>query len=290
MKSTTSTEVSIEAPGEGDPFAGIVDEQPADGTSARSDLLDTTRRGYVPIRKTFVQKPRGSETRASVLARLVTQRQHRELKLYLLYLALRPVLREPPLPLAVWARMLHAPRGLSASTEQVSKAFTALHNHQLLARSAPGAAVRLTALREDGSGHPYTRPGSPEDTDAGGPGYFTVPHEFWHSGLADQLTLPGTAMFLIILAETTQKTSFQMSVERAPDYYGISERTAERGYKQLEESGVLLTHSQGVRDPRSTTGYRRVVHRALEAPYSTAARHDRQAATRKAVSARGEQS
>ena len=80
-----------------------------------------------------------------------------------------------------------------------------------------------------------------------------------------------------------------MAAERAPNWYGISVRTAERGYKELrgqetpEGVPLLLEHPQYKRDPRSPTGYRTVFHRALSAPYSQAARADLQLTTRNAV-------
>ena len=269
-----------------DPFVGITNEGPANGAATRGELLGDALRNFVGIRKTFVQRVRGSDTRASVLADLVKARQHRELKLLMLYLALLPVLdNERPLGLAVWARMLHHSRTLPTTPEQASRAFTALASRRLLERSPRGHALRLTPLREDGTARPYLRPGSPEDDDIG-PGYFTVPYRFWTDGLVDELTLPGTAMFLIILAETTKKTSFEMSVERAPEFYGISERTAERGYNELAAARVLLQHTQVKAHARSATGYRRITHRALASPYSLAARKDLQAATRRAVHAR----
>jgi hypothetical protein len=80
-----------------------------------------------------------------------------------------------------------------------------------------------------------------------------------------------------------------MAVERASTWYGISERTAERGYQQLRnqetELGqpLLLEHRQVVVDPRSPTGLRAVWHRALADPYSMRERARLQRATSKAV-------
>lgn len=105
----------------------------------------------------------------------------------------------------------------------------------------------------------------------------------------DRLSFPGKALFLIMLSETTKDQSFAMAAERAPSWYGISERTAERGYTELRKQeaakGVplLLEHPQYKRDARSRTGYRTVVHRAFSAPYSQAARAELQLTTRNAV-------
>lgn len=265
-----------------DPFADIVDEPETTTAGLRDQLLGSARRGFVPLRKTFVQRPRGETSRASVLTDLVTNRKHRELKLLLLLHALHPILGEP-LPLRTWATMTHGP-AIPCTPTQASEAFTVLAGRNLVVRSPKGQPFQVAPLLEDGSGEPFIQAGRP-GTDVG-PGYLTIPHEFWTTGLVDQLTLPGTALFLIALAETTKKTSFEMAVERAKPYYGISERTAERGYKELNAAGVLLTHGQTVNDPRSSTGRRVRYHRALTSPYSTGARIELQKATRNATRAR----
>jgi hypothetical protein len=162
-----------------------------------------------------------------------------------------------------------------------SKAFDALVNLKLAERQNSGRKVILTPLLEDGSGRAWSRPGQ-DRTDIG-PGYFTIPYDYWTSGLVDQLGLPGKAMLLIMLAETTQHRTFAMAVERAPQWYGISERTAERGYQQLNQAKVLLQRRQVVVDPRSPTGLRAVWHRALDDPYNTDARAKLQRKTRRAV-------
>ena len=55
-----------------DPFADIRDEPAASPTGARDELLGKARRGWVPLRKVFVQRPKGEAQRGSVLAALVT--------------------------------------------------------------------------------------------------------------------------------------------------------------------------------------------------------------------------
>jgi len=263
-------------------FADLLDEDVASGADLRKTLLADALRGFAPFRKTLVQRPKTETTRAAVLAELVRARQHRPLKTLLLLHALHPILGDP-LPLGTWAKMLDGPK-LPCSSSQASEAFNALVTKKLITRSNSGQHVEVAPLLEDGSGEAFVRAGT-EGSDVG-PGYFTVPYEFWTTGLVDKLTLPGTAMFLIMLAETTQKATFAMAVERAHEWYGISERTAERGYAELGKAGVLLVHRQLVRDPRSPTGLRAVHHRALTKPYSTEARAHIQKASSTAVRAR----
>ena len=61
-----------------------------------------------------------------------------------------------------------------------------------------------------------------------------------------------------------------------PDWYGFSERTAERGYNKLVKAGVMRVHTQMVRDHRSPIGLRPVFHRTLLGPYETQVRRDAQ--------------
>lgn len=262
------------------PFDDLADESPATGTESRRGLLDAAKRGYVPIRKGFVQRPNTSPVRASVLGAMVTGRQERAVDALLMVHALQPVLRDDPLPLKVWARLL--PRGKVPGEPAVAAAaFRALQRRHLVDRGPRGRnRFDVRPLMEDGSGDPWTRPG--QDAATVGHGFFTIPHDYWNTGLADELGFPGKAMFLITLSETTRQPTFAMAYERAPQWYGISERTAERGFEQLRRAGVLLEHRQLVRSSRSPTGLREIWHRALADPYSTDSRNSLQRVSRAA--------
>ncbi|MGW3805870.1 hypothetical protein [Micromonospora sp. NPDC005113] len=268
-----------------DPFDGLVDEQPADGPAVRAQLLRDAKRGFAKLRKVFVQRPSGGE-RASVLAAMVRGRQERAVDALLLLHAVEPVLDNTPLTLRTWSKMLGSKKNPCTSAT-ASRAFDALVERKLITRETRGKHVIVRPLMEDGSGLPWDRPG--QDRSTVGKGYLTIPHDYWTTGLVDQLSLPGKAMFLIMLAETTQNPRFSMAVARAREWYGISERTAERGYKELREVEVadgeplLREHMQVVADPRSPTDLRQVWHRALSDPYSQAARAALQSATTKAV-------
>ncbi|MEV4705456.1 hypothetical protein [Actinoplanes sp. NPDC049316] len=269
------------------PFAHIHDEAEADGLDFRRELMADAKRGFAKIRKAFVQKADDATgSRASLLAAMVKGRQERAFDAFLLLHALEPVLTGTPLPLATWAKMLGSPKK-PCSTQSASLAFDTLVKNKLAVRQNSGRKIIVAPLREDGSGATWDNPGS--DRTTVGKGFLTIPYEYWTTGLVDNLTFPGKALFLIMLSETTQEQSFAMAVERAPAWYGISERTAERGYRELREqktpdgAPLLLEHPQYKRDARSPTGYRTVVHRALSAPYSQAARAALQLTAKKAV-------
>ncbi|MFD7022506.1 hypothetical protein [Promicromonospora sukumoe] len=263
---------------ERDVFAHINDEI-VTNAGLRAERLGEAKRGFAPIRKVFVQRPKTEARRPSILGTMVNKRMRLPLRTLLLVYALEPLLADARWPLAIWARLI-AGTGPVPSIEAVSNAFTALQNLKLITRTNVGKAVVVRPLLEDGSGADYTRPTAKGA--AVGPGYLTVPHEYWNSGLADQLKLPGTAMFLVALHETTREATYQISLEQMQGWYGISERTAERGYLELGEpanGGILMTKTQWVRDPkmRQTNGLRPAVHRALKSPYSQAAREELQA-------------
>lgn len=145
------------------------------------------------------------------------------------------------------------------------KAFSTLEDMALISRRRDGHRVILTPLREDASGNPWIKAGSDaQERD----GYFVVPHEYWTHGYADRLRLPGKAMLLIALKETQGDghQSFEMAVDRAFEWYGISERTAERGFNELNHEHLLLTRIQRVANPKLPPGvYQRRYHRAPRA-------------------------
>lgn len=266
-----------------DPFEGIADDAAVDAAATVHDLLGRTKRAFVPLRNEFVQKHDGPD-RAGILATLVRGRHHRALDALLLLHALQPILPDSPLPMSTWARMLSTSR--PCTPNGASKAFAILEDLGLVTRElVPNSRKTvLTPLHETGSGAGWTRPGrdAPER-------FFTIPHEYWTSGLVDDLTLPGKAMFLIILKETQDpsRLTFSMPVSKAQEWYGISERTAERGYSQLgrHHADVLRVRVQKVADAKHPAGRREIHHRALRSPYSTKARAMVQATA--AAAARG---
>ncbi|MFJ2840007.1 hypothetical protein ACIO52_31995 [Nocardia sp. NPDC087230] len=264
-----------------DPFAGLEDEKPLSPSEALGALLESAKRGFAPVRNVLVQRPQGDpKGRPSLLAEFVTNRQERALEALLTLYALQPVLSEEDdaLPLGAWANILSTRNRCGLTT--ASKTFRVLEEMRLVTRKRRGHATVVTPLLEDGSGRAWTKPGaSAKDQDP--VGYFTIPHAFWTEGYIDRLRLPGKAMLLIMLKETQGKPPFEMAVERAHEWYGISERTAERGYAELNAERLLDIHIQRVASPRLPPGVlRERYHRALRAPFSTADRRALQEAAR----------
>lgn len=260
-----------------DPFADIEDEDALDPKQARTELLDAAKRDYFPLRKEFVQRSKGVTDlrgrpvpRASKLYDLVNSRNQVALDFYLLLHALQPVLEGTPLPLATWAHIMSVKKPVSATA--VTRAVATLQKLDLVVREDDSRTPVIRLLLEDGSCEEYVKPGTTEEA---GPGYFTVPHDYWNTGLSEKLNLPGKAMLLIALAEThsPNKLAFTLAVERVPDWYGISERTAERGYRELtHEAKVMRIRIRKIADKRHPAKRREEYWRALDAPFSNASR------------------
>jgi hypothetical protein len=267
-----------------DPFAGLADEVDSGPKGQLDALLGSAKRGFVQIRKTLVQQPKTQEVRASVLADFVGGRYQRPLDALLLTHALQPILNGSPLPRRTWARLLSTRTPCSDST--VERTFQTLSDMNLLTVTGSSKAWEITLLKEDGSGDLWFKAGSVTEP---GPGFFVLPFDYWTKSFVDRLTIPGKALLLIALAETQdpKKPRFAMAVERAPDFYGISERTAERGYNELRREKLLLVHRQKVADPKHPAGRRDVYWRALASPFATFDRSvlqsDSKARTRKAL-------
>lgn len=268
----------------GDVFSAIIDEVPDTGGTARAEYLSI--RGFTPVRHVLVQHIPESPKRPSTLGDLVNARQPRALLLYLLVLACEHRLaRNRRLPVLTVARMLttaHYP----CATGQARTAIGVLEAYKLIKTRWTGTSVEMWPLFENGSGEVWERPtGDDENPDL--QRYFALPNEFFADEVLDKLKLPGLALLLVALKETSNASIYSISVERYRDWYGISERTAERGYRELAAAELARTHRQLVKDSRMARGVRAKYHRTLLGAFSTQSRHDAQGiAAKEAVRAK----
>lgn len=270
-----------------DPFAGIEDEAELSPSETRRALFTRARLGFARIEKVFVQLddyPSGGDSRGSVLGQLVTEKKARALDLLLTVHALSPILDGTPLPLTTWAQLLSSDEH-EWTTRTISAAFRELQKKDLVDLSGSKQQPVVTLKREDGSGDPHQ-----DVKSENGRGFFTIPFEYWTSGDITRLSLPGKAMLLIILKETQDpkgKLTFTMPVARAQGWYGISERSAERGYLELAKHGLIQQKVQKINDPQHPAGRRELIHRAPAGVYSTAHREWLRNAAREASDASG---
>jgi len=250
--------------------ANLVDAAPATDDETRAALLDRSGRNFAPIRSPFVQKPPGSASRHGPLSNFVRSRDLRGLRAEILLLGIISSGASDQgwsttLALPVWARAFGTTRDATgpSATNAVSKILRRLEDRQLIERSRHGRhrQVRITLLREDGSGQPYTRPTGSDDRNR----FLQLPHAFWRDGWWEALDLPATAMLLVALHE---KAVFRLPTERVPDWYGWSADTAERGFKTLINHGLLTRTDRFEKAPLSPTGLAKVNEYSLMAPFA----------------------
>lgn len=223
-----------------------------------NELLKKSGRPSIPLRRTFVQRGRGSKLKPGPLADFVRKHDMRALDLYLLAVALAS--HEPFLavqPSGVWARAL----GLRGSSRRaaVSRSWKRLEDLGLISRARKGRSAAVTLLREDGTGEPYTYLGSKGDP------YFQVPLEYFHDGWYAQMDLPSKAILLIALS---LREEFYLPAEWVQRWYGLSADTAERGLTKLRQLGLLDRQMHYKPAPLTDQGWTREYTYRLKAPFT----------------------
>jgi len=245
-----------------------------DPRATRAEMLRLSARGYGQLRGILVQlSDRTLPARGSTLGRIVHARRHRALLLYVLLLTSWSWLstRNQPLPADVWIRALTAPGGLTWTPSTLSRAWADLEELKLLEeRSREGRAVRVVPRREDGA-EPYDAPAGRRTREHQ---YFVLPDAFWKDELFAKLSLPGLAMLLIIAKETYDEKHIDMylPLAKAPEWYGISAKTAQNGLQNLRSLGLLHVRTEQVPAPLSKTGWTTRLHYSLTGDFSATSR------------------
>lgn len=234
----------------------------------REALLTRQIRKGVPVRKVFVQTPRGLAADPNdlhgPLATFVRNRDPRALRAYLMILAVTSSGDgedgwSTTLPTMVWARAFGTTRDAerAGAANAVSKILHRLEERLLVTRARRGRQrnIRVGLRREDGSGEEYTRPKGTARAEQ----FFTLDHAFWLDGWCEKLSLPALAMLLVSLHETgATKPSFTLPTEHMPKWYGWSADTAERGLSELQDHGLLLKITNTRKEPLSASGWGRI--------------------------------
>lgn len=231
--------------------------RPATPEETRTALIDRSGRSFVPVPKVFVQNPDPMATpdRSAPLADFVRRGDKRGLIAFLLLHTIissgEPDGWSSTLHLPVWARALNTVTTASGSsaTSAATKILTRLVERKLIERERTGRErkVKITLLRADGSGDPYSRP-----TGAGARDRFIrLNHTFWTDGWDEKLSLPGVAMLLVSLHE---KPGFTLATEHMSEWYGWSADTAERGFSELGNQGLVDISQRTNTEPLSPTG------------------------------------
>lgn len=247
------------------PVPGPTKLPPATGDETVDDLLRTSRRRTrsVPVRRSFVQQGTQGKPKPGPLAALLHAHDERGLDLFLLHRAMASahpwdVTRDA----RVWARALGLPGDGGSSVAAVSKTWRRLEKtHTLIRRERRGRLAKITALREDGSGNEYSFPTGTGRKEW----YFRVPYSYWSASdrWYRNLSLPAKAVLLISLS---LPTDFVLPTERAPDWYGISVDSAERGLRELTSVGLLRRTLTVKKAPQAPLGIAQEYHYSLLPP------------------------
>src|SRR5687767_802468 len=126
------------------------DEEDATLAETRGALLKRSKRSAAPIRKIFVQRPKGEAVRHGVLRTFVNNGDYRGLKAYLFLVAINSNGDDPDvgwsttLPLSIWARAFDTIEEVpSSATTAVTKTLTRLVDRQLIKRDRAGRARQV---------------------------------------------------------------------------------------------------------------------------------------------------
>lgn len=226
-------------------------------------IVESAKRGAIPVRHGFVQNKNRTAPRSGPLAAFVSNGDRTGLLLYLLVLT--KASSEPwdvTLHSSVWARALGSPDPSSAAARgRVSKAWRRLAERNLVERNRRHRYAVITLLREDGSGAPYERPKQ---------NFIQIPHELWTAGPDPQhrwhecLSLPALTFLLIALRNADE---FNLPAERGPDYHGISADTIMRGARELRQAGLLKVDKALITAPLAPSGFTAENRYTLKPPF-----------------------
>lgn len=228
------------------------------------ELLGSSRRDFVPIRKTFLQQ-RDADGRLTPgpLAKIVRRGVVSALNQYALLHARaagRPdgdkLLYDVGLPAAVWARALGLHEDESGR-RTVGRNWRALAELKLVSYRRVGRQIEVTLLREDGSGEAYEAPKTRSDQ------YLKIPYAFWLDGHAAELKLPG---FATVIIARSLADWFVLPYKQAPAWYGIAPSTIERGIRELRAADLLTDYTSWRPTPLSQIGHTQEVRYLLKPP------------------------
>jgi len=218
-------------------------------------LAQKARWQAVPYRRAFVQRGTLRVPQPGPLADLVFHHDRASFDTYnLIRLVASAEPYDAEVSPAVFARALSL-----ASAGTVTKALKRLGDRRLVVRH-PGRRPFVRVQREDGSGEAYTPPWHQAEA------YFQVPVEYWTGPEQwhNQLSLSEKAMLFIALSLVD---NFLLPYDRAPNWYGLSSSTAERGLVGLQRRGLLRARKQFKPAPLAPRGYTEQLTYTLAKPF-----------------------
>lgn len=152
---------------------------------------------------------------------------------------------------------------MDSAKAAVSKTMRRLEQRKLITRRRSKRLSDITLQKEDGSGDDYKHP-----IESGEP-YFQLPYAYWHEGHYTSLHLPAKVMLLIALS---LQAGFNLPYDRARDWYGVSQDSAEKGLRELRRRNLLSVEPTWIPAPRSATGWTERLEYTLQGSFSRAKR------------------
>lgn len=249
-------------------FAHLSD-RPVDVVDAAPLDLAAVARGFVPLRVSLLHKPvaRGG---AGPLASFVRERRALALDLMLLAHAVWPLATSGSIVASSseWATALGI-GNRPGSRSAISRSWTWLETHRLVASRSMGQRRGIAIRCEDGSGRQWRHPAEHNEP------YFHLPHAYWTTGFATTLSLSGKALLLIGLSlQGRGEPYFELPVERGAVWYGLAPRSVRAGLRDLRAAGLLRTWVERRQTDRSPVGHafdRR--HNLIDLEYAVSRRH-----------------
>lgn len=253
-----------------------------EGRPPRSDLLALmltgTKRTFVPVRREFIQKPKGTAgSRGSALAKFA--RDSAALDAYLLIHALASS-SEPyqaAYPAGTWVQLarLDESATFDAAKSRWSKVVAKLKDLHLVESVRKGNEMHYRLLHESGDGSEYSRPKNSSDGH-----WLRLPYSYWTDEYDKSLQHVEKLMLMIALDQTD---NFALPLNQVTDWYGLSESTARRGLRGLESKDLISKTSSFVLAPRSPTGWAEEFRYTLQGPFSKEAVETAQKTSRSPV-------
>ncbi|MGW2932634.1 hypothetical protein ACWDA7_12390 [Streptomyces sp. NPDC001156] len=238
------------------PMTSDVQPPEVTGHETRMEMFHRAGRKAVPLRKTFIQALRGTDSRHGPLKEFVNNGDLRGLRAYLMVVGACSKANEDGWTTThdsmVWARLFDTHINVTAQSARTAawRTLQRLEDRGLLICDRPRGSTRIsvTLLREDGQGAPYTRPDGTKAEDR----WVNLPIAFWKRQFDEQIEVPGLAMLLAVAAG---KAWSRFPAERSPEWYGWSPDTTERGLRKLIDLGLADRREAYVKAPLSPSGH-----------------------------------
>lgn len=206
------------------------------------EMQEGSRRVAIPVRARFIRDitTKSGETADTPMKRLVRYGDRDGITIRL-YLALLWRCSAPPFNTEIsavqWAELLGLAPPIGTYSRRVAKAIKRLEDQNLIfVERSRGKTSVITLLDESGSGEAYQPPRESGRSNR----WVKIPVKIWQEDAFHDLTTPGLAMMLAILAEREkERTPMWWSQNRFQQTIGLTPSTRARGVAQLKKAGFL---------------------------------------------------